>query len=267
MEKTDVLERKAVDQLITAVSGEWVFDKQVSKSFDNHVRKSVPMYDQVQSMVVEISEWFVRNNSIIYDLGSSTGETILKLKEKHCRKKNIKYVGVEESISMIELARKKCPEEHIHFLHQDLVSVAEYTNADYVTALYTLQFLPVDARRKILQRIYNDLSEGGALIMVEKVRAENSLFEDIWLELYWDFKHNNGLNSEQVIQKAKSLRGILMPLSLSENIQLLTDVGFSNIDTFMKWHNFAGIIAVKLNGPGGDKQTMPKFDHVDIRKA
>ena len=53
--------RESVDKLITAIPGEWKFDEQVAKSFDTHVRKSIPLYDEVQKMVVEISEWFVRD--------------------------------------------------------------------------------------------------------------------------------------------------------------------------------------------------------------
>ena len=54
-----------------------------------------------------MSEWFVRDNSTIYDLGASTGETISLLLQKHHRKKNVRYIGVEESQAMIEIARKK----------------------------------------------------------------------------------------------------------------------------------------------------------------
>lgn len=42
------------------------------------------------------------------------------------------------------------------------------------------------------------------------------------------------------------MRGVLIPLSLTENLSLLSDVGFQCMDTFIKWHNFAGIIAVKM---------------------
>ncbi|MCS2560112.1 hypothetical protein [Phocaeicola vulgatus] len=54
------------------------------------------------------------------------------------------------------------------------------------------------------------------------------------------------MNEQQVIKKAQSLRGVLIPLSLTENLSLLSDVGFQCMDTFIKWHNFAGIIAVKM---------------------
>ena len=43
-----------VDDLITSIPGEWKFDEQVSQHFDTHVRKSVPLYEEVQKAVIEI---------------------------------------------------------------------------------------------------------------------------------------------------------------------------------------------------------------------
>lgn len=190
-----------VDDLITSIPGEWKFDEQVSQHFDTHVRKSVPLYEEVQKAVIEISEWFIRDNSVVYDLGSSTGETISLLLQKHSRKKNVRFIGVEESLPMIEIARKKCSSELVQFLQQHIEEINEFANIDLVLSLYTLQFLPLWKRKKVLQRIYNGLVEGGAFIFVEKIRAENSLFEDIWNDLYWDFKQENGLNEQQSYKK------------------------------------------------------------------
>lgn len=236
----------SVDQLVTAIPGEWKFDAQVAEHFDGHVRKSVPFYDQVQEMVVEMSEWFVRDRSVVYDLGSSTGETIAQLVQKHGSKKDLRLFGVENSLPMIEKAREKCPYENVQFLHQDIGEITEFRDVDLVVSLYTLQFVDLSRRRALLETIYRDLNAGGALILVEKIRGETSLFEDIWVELYWDMKQRSGLNCTQVINKARSLRGVLMPLTISENISLLEDAGFRNVDVFMKWYNFAGLVAVKL---------------------
>ncbi|EBK2664772.1 methyltransferase domain-containing protein [Salmonella enterica subsp. enterica] len=239
------LNKESVDELITALPGNWRFDHEVVQAFDEHVRRSVPFYDQVQTMISDISEWFVRDGTTIYDLGTSTGETIYRLKDKHKSKKNIRYIGIDNSLPMLEKARIKCGDDNIQFLHQNIISVTEFPAAGLVTAIYSLQFLPLSERRIVVERVSRDLYEGGAFIIVEKVRAESSYFEDIWLELYWDMKQSSGLNSEQVLSKAKSLRGILMPLTLSENIKILEDSGFIVIDIFMKWYNFVGIVAVK----------------------
>ncbi|HFX2467230.1 TPA: methyltransferase domain-containing protein [Salmonella enterica subsp. enterica serovar Muenchen] len=237
--------KESVDELITALPGNWRFDHEVVQAFDEHVRRSVPFYDQVQAMISDISEWFVRDGTTIYDLGTSTGETIYRLKDKHKSKKNIRYIGIDNSLPMLEKARIKCGDENIQFLHQNIISVTEFPAAGLITAIYSLQFLPLSERRIVVERVSRDLYEGGAFIIVEKVRAESSYFEDIWLELYWDMKQSSGLNSEQVLSKAKSLRGILIPLTLSENIKILEDSGFVVIDIFMKWYNFVGIVAVK----------------------
>ena len=235
-----------VDELITAIPGEWRFDHEVAQEFDQHVRRSVPFYDGAQDMVVEVSEWFVRDGIVVYDLGASTGETIHHLRNKHSEKKNLRFVGIDNSLPMLERARQKCGDDNVQFLHQNLCSVTEFPHAGFVTANYTLQFLPLAERRKVLERVHRDLDEGGAIVIVEKIRGETSQFEDIWVELYWDMKHKSGLNSDQVIAKARSLRGVLSPLTASENVRMLHEAGFRNVDMFMKWYNFAGFLAIKM---------------------
>ena len=81
--------------------------------------------------------------------------------------------------------------------------------------------------------------------MAEKVLAEEGRFDELWLELHWDFKRRAGLTDGQILQKARSIRGILKPLTLTENIKLLRTAGFYSIEVFFKWYNFAGILAIK----------------------
>lgn len=246
--------KSSVDETLTAVPGDWRFDGQVADQFDSHVRKSVPVYDQLQAMVVEVSEWFVRDGVTVYDLGSATGRTIELLHAKHSTKKGLRYVGIDNSYPMIEKARQRCPQDDVNFLCQGIGDVREFLDAGLVVSIYTLQFLSVDRRRNVLARIHRDLSEGGALILCEKVLGETALFDDIWSQLHWDMKLGNGFSYEQVFGKARSLRGIMVPLTLSENFRMLRDVGFAHVDVFMKMYNFTGILAIKM-GSGESKST------------
>lgn len=245
--------KEKVDKLITAIPGEWEFDDQVAQGFDDHVRKSVPLYEEIQQMVVEMSEWFVRDNTVVYDLGSSTGQTLRLLREKHRRKKNVKFIGIESSASMIEVARSKCTAKNVRFIHRDVRDIDSFDQPDLVTSLYTIQFLPLKHRKSLLKKIHEELSSGGVFIIVEKVCAENPFLEDMWLELYWDFKKRQGLSDRMILQKSRSLRGVLFPQTLSRNIDLLKSAGFSDIDVFVKWYNFAGIIAFKHEHAHGKK--------------
>ena len=46
-------------------------------------------------------------------------------------------------------------------------------------------------------------------------------------------------------QKREALENVLIPYKLSENNLLLRESGFGHVETFFKWYNFAGLIAVK----------------------
>jgi tRNA (cmo5U34)-methyltransferase len=238
-------ESRPVDDTISAVPGEWRFDKNVSQAFDSHVHKSVPFYDEIQRMVIELSEYFVRDHSVVYDLGSSTGTTLDLLSSVHAGKEDVQFIGFDLSKFMIKEARKKVNRPNVRFHHKNIMDVEFSPPANFLTSLFTIQFLTLAERRTLLTRINEGLTEGGGVLIVEKVSAEHSCFEDIWAELYWDFKRRQGLTPEQILEKANSIRGVLKPLTADENIDLLWQTGYSQVEVFFKWYNWAGFLAVK----------------------
>jgi tRNA (cmo5U34)-methyltransferase len=238
-------ESRPVDDTISAVPGEWRFDKNVSQAFDSHVRKSVPFYDEIQRMVIELSEYFVRDHSVVYDLGSSTGTTLEMLSSAHAGKEDAQFIGVDLSKFMIKEARKKVNRPNVRFRHKNVLEVEFSPPANFVTSLFTMQFLTLAERRTLLTRIHDGLIEGGGLLVVEKVSGEHSGFEDMWTELYWDFKRRQGFTPEQILEKANSIRGVMKPLTVQENLDLLWETGYTRVDMFFKWYNWAGILAIK----------------------
>jgi len=241
---TERVKSRKVDSTISAVEGNWAFTSDVAKVFDTHVRKSIPLYEEFQRMTIEMSEWFIQNGSIVYDLGSSTGETLFQLQKRHKAKENVRFIGIDNSEMMVSQAREKASADNVQFLHKDVLQM-KFGEADLVTSLFTLQFLGLPERTQLLEKVYQCLRNGGALIMAEKILAEEAQFDEMWVELYWDFKKRHGLTDGQILQKARSIRGILRPFTLTENIRLLRTVGFDSIDIFLKWYNFCGLLAVK----------------------
>jgi len=63
-------------------------------------------------------------------------------------------------------------------------------------------------------------------------------------EHYFDYKQQH-FAPEEVVDKAKSLRGQLRPLSRSEYRELLTDAGFEEIEPFYQKYMWWGVIARK----------------------
>jgi tRNA (cmo5U34)-methyltransferase len=232
---------------INSIEGNsWIFNKNVAVSFDKHVRQSIPFYNLIQQYITSLSEWFVKEGSIIYDLGCSTGETaknIIKLPSN--KKKLFTYYGLDNSSEMINLAKKKIVSKNCKFKIANINRVRFKKNSDLFISLLLFPFLNLNNRESLLQKIFNSLKKGGALIVVDKIYSSDPNMQDIFNQIYFDSKVENKLTNNQILNKAKSLRGSMHLYNQNENIVFLKKCGFKKIDIFFKWFNFIGIIAIK----------------------
>lgn len=117
--------------------------------------------------------------------------------------------------------------------------------ASIILSILTLQFTPIEYRKRILKNVYTDLIPGGCFILVEKLIGESDKLNENFVSLYYNLKKENGYSQEQIERKKLSLEGVLVPVTAKWNIELLQETGFKQIDCFWRWMNFAGFIAVK----------------------
>lgn len=218
----------------------WRFNDEVVKVFDEHVKKSVPLYQLFHKDILDMSVYFVQNNTNVIDIGTSTGVLLKGLHDIN-KNRNAKYIGIDIEEAMINECNNRYKD--IEFKVCDALDY-DYSNSSVITAMLSFQFIPKKERVKILSKIYNGLNEDGAFFMVEKIKNNIPDIHDIYNDIYYDFKREN-IKDEEILDKNISLRGIMKPLTLEENISNLKEVGFNKIDIFMKYNNFVGIIAIK----------------------
>lgn len=226
-------------------AGNWSFDNGIASEFDDHVRAHVPLYSELHSLVKSLSTWFIESNTNVYDIGTSLGETLFNISETH--KEGVQFIGIDSSSDMVARAKDRfAGAPNIEVIVGDLLD-AELTleNASLVTSILTIMFTPYHKRAEIISKIHAGLIEKGAFIMVEKVRADSPLLSEITSEIYQDNKAANGVESFDILEKARSIRGQLKPLTIAENVELLKGVGFSEVSTFLQWCGFVGFIAIK----------------------
>lgn len=229
----------------------WKFDEQVAPVFGNHVRSSVPGYDTFHDMIENLSVYFVEENSNVFDLGTSTGEAIIRVEEKNEKREGVQYIAYDNSEAMIEQARLRAVNRaglhnHIEFCCKDLTDKSLYIEkASFITSVLTMQFVKLSEREEVLKRVHRGMLKGGAFIMVEKVLHDNTVLESIFTTEYENFKHKQGLSEEHIFTKKQSLKGVMRPLSVSDNIEMLRNAGFTTVEVFFKHMNFVGFIAIK----------------------
>jgi len=234
-----------VGQNITAENAGWTFGGNVPETFVDHIKQSVPLYELGHQLICQISDYFVRSDSKVYEIGTSTGELIRKLAQHNRSKSGAEFIGFDVEPDMITQARKHCADTpSVTILHED-VRLAVMEKTDLVVSYYTMQFVPPAHRQEIFDKIYERLNWGAAFIMFEKVRAPDARFQDLVMQLYNEFKLNNGFSSEEIVEKSRSLKGVLEPFSTQGNFDLLARAGFKDVTTVQKYLCFEGFLAIK----------------------
>ena len=234
-----------VGHKIEAKNAGWSFGGDVADTFVDHIRQSVPMYEEGHDLVCQFSDYFVSNSSTCYEIGVSTGELMKKLAVHNQGKPNARWVGIDTVKPMIEKAKKHCAGIENVELYVDDVRNFDFEPSDFIVSYYTMQFTPPRHRQEIFDKIYNALNWGGAFIMFEKVRGPDARFQDICASLYNDFKIRQGFSPEEILSKTRSLKGVLEPFSTEGNLGLLRRAGFSDMMSICKYICFEGILAIK----------------------
>ncbi|MFT6770139.1 MAG: tRNA (cmo5U34)-methyltransferase [Congregibacter sp.] len=227
--------------------GPFRFDNDVVAVFPDMIRRSVPGYETVIAMSGLLAGRYARPSSCVYDLGCSLGATTLSMR-RHITVPDCTIIGIDSSPDMI----KRCQEliamdagcTRVELREGDILE-SEIANASMVVLNYTLQFVPLQERQSLLRRIADALMPGGILVLSEKVVFPDETLNQLNIDLHHDFKRAHGYSDLEIAGKRDSIENVLVPESLDQHRQRLSDAGFSSSDVWFQCFNFASIIALK----------------------
>ncbi len=234
---------KSGDNINTKFS-DWTFKGGVYKNFDKHINKSVPLYTETHQLYLHLSDFFLQESSNVIDLGCSTGIFLNKLFARHGKNsKKLKFVGIDNVKEMINYCKKK-NNKNISFLNKSILD-NNLSNSCIISSFYTIQFISPKKRQNLINKIFKSLNWGGAFFMVEKVRGPDARFQDIFNQIYVEYKLSKGYTAEEIINKTNSLKSVLEPFSSLGNLQMLKRAGFKDINVVFKYSCFEGYLAIK----------------------
>ena len=225
---------------IRASSNGWSFGGDVWRSFDEHIRRSIPGYADLHDWVVQDARTRLSPGALIYDLGSATGT----LSQRLARELPLaSVVGIDCERPMIRCASRGAP-DNLSFQCQDLCRF-EFMSCHWASCCFTLQFLPIAQRAPVLGRLYDAMQPGGAIVLAEKVKRRDPEAEAACQAALRDFKKRQGFSDDEVVAKASSIEGVLVPLFDDENVALLQNAGFCKPRLVFRNTSFDAWIAVK----------------------
>lgn len=224
----------------------FVFDESVARVFDDMLERSIPFYHEIHKILLELV-LKIDTNHAIYDLGCSTGQTLVAISKQLANKNHGQLYGIDNSKSMIDKCIQKFKDykvENVSLTQEDLSQIT-FQPSSLIIMNYTLQFIPTNLRNDLLVKIFNALKPGGVFFLAEKIKSTDSVIENYITDSYYDFKRRNGYSELEISQKRESLEKVLIPVTPTEQIEQLKKAGFNQCDMIFRWYNFATYMCVK----------------------
>jgi tRNA (cmo5U34)-methyltransferase len=97
----------------------------------------------------------------------------------------------------------------------------------------------------LLQRIANGMHAGGALIVSEKIRFEDTDEQAEQTDWHHDFKRTQGYSELEIAQKRNALEQVLVPDTEAEHMARFEAAGFCRPRRWFQCFSFASYIAFK----------------------
>ena len=236
------------DQLFTVrrTAGDFVFDDSVASVFDDMISRSIPGYRTIISMIGVMAKRHCQEGSAIYDLGCSLGNASFSMAEQvNCQ--DYRIHAIDNSQAMISRLRDRLRSSETPQIVAKCADIvdAEIFNASIVVLNFTLQFVAKASRDALIKKVHEGLRPGGILIISEKIEFSDPDLNELFTELYYNFKQQMGYSKMEIAQKRTALENVLVPETLDGHRQRLSDAGFSALDVWFQCFNFASLVAVK----------------------
>jgi tRNA (cmo5U34)-methyltransferase len=207
------------------------FNKEVARVFDDMLNRSVPFYKESIRRQSQLAAKFYQPGSRIYDLGCSHGNLGIMVLDQF-KEKPFKMVAVDSSKPMIEKYSKRLGKydnaSRINLVCGFLEDM-QIKNASVVLINLTLQFLDKDS----------------ILLLTEKIVHASKELNDLQTQFYTAFKLENGYSELEISQKRDALEKVLVPDTIETHEKRILKAGFDQFDIWLKWFNFASMIAIK----------------------
>ncbi len=226
---------------------DFVFDEKVVAVFPDMINRSVPGYTTIIAMIGTLAAEYAQPDSRCYDLGCSLGAASLSMR-RSITATGCEIIGIDNSPAMVagcqEVFAAEDGQVPVTVQCEDILN-STIENASIVVMNFTLQFVQPEQRDALMQKIYTGLLPGGLLILSEKIRFEDAVLNDLFIEMHHRFKEQQGYSRLEISRKRAALEKVLIPETIGEHERRIQAAGFKSFDVWFQCFNFASMVAVK----------------------
>ncbi|NOX69589.1 MAG: carboxy-S-adenosyl-L-methionine synthase CmoA [Gammaproteobacteria bacterium] len=230
-----------------AGTGTFEFNEAVAEVFPDMLQRSIPGYAASIRAIRSLAHQYVQPDSHCYDLGCSLGAATMAMREgidaRGCR-----IIAIDNARAMVSRCREIVAEDEsgipVDVLEGD-VRNADIDNASMAVMNYTLQFLPLEERQRMIGKIADGMRPGGVFVLSEKVVDEDPGIEAMLVDLHHNFKRNHAYSELEISRKRAAIENVLVPESVAVHKERMLAAGFRHVGVWLRYFNFVSLVAIR----------------------
>ncbi len=223
------------------------FNEKVASVFDDMITRSVPHYREIIELQSSLTARFYKTGTKVYDLGCSNGNFTAGFISE-MGEKDFHLIAVDNSAPMLEFFKGRISGyigyERITPVLSDIMDI-EFEKSSVIIANLTLQFIPVEKRDILINRVYDALIPGGVFLITEKTVNSSKNLAQLQQDYYYRLKETNGYSKIEITKKREALENVLIPETVEAHIERFRKAGFNEIEIWFKWFHFAAFLCRK----------------------
>jgi tRNA (cmo5U34)-methyltransferase len=211
----------------------------LASEYDNQIHKSMPFYEEFHNSAIDLIKTVNPYPINWLDTGCGTGEFVKKASLTFT---NTIFFLSDPSKKMIDIAKNVSTN-----VFEKNTSELDFSENffDVVTAILSHHYMSKDERRLSTENCFRMLKTSGVYVTFENIRPLSSESTDISMTRWFNAKLLNGESPENRDEHYNRFDKEYLPITISEHIDLLNNIGFKTADVLWLSYMQAGFFAIK----------------------
>lgn len=213
-----------------------------AKAYDSKRRKFISCFDDYYINSTKFIADIIKQPNWVLDLGAGTG---LLTSFWYREFPNANYVLDDISVEMLNMAKERFNDAlNVDYATVDYNEALPNGNFDTVISALSIHHLDDNEKQSLFNRVFERLPKGGVFVDYDMFNADTREMTDSF-NRYWE---NSVLNCKLPIADIEHWqrgRSIDKECSISEEISMLKNSGFSNVNCIYSNLKFGVVMAIK----------------------
>jgi len=204
--------------------------------YDQQRRMIIPCFNDFYQTAIDLIPFNGSDSFKFLDLGAGTGLLTAFIISVF---PNATVTLMDLSEKMLEKARERfSSNKRVNFLIWDYSHSTLPEEYDLIVSAMSIHHLTDNEKKLLYQRAFDALKREGAFINADLVKGETDNIEQKYHDMWMNWIQETGLSKNELLKIIDRMQ-YDRPSSLNIQLQWLKEIGFSDVDCYYKYFNFA----------------------------